>query len=67
MSPFLEERNDLGLHTEVISSGILELVNKGIINGKYKTVNKGKAVATDMIAPPEEIIEVAKKFVLYSH
>ncbi len=39
-------RHDLGLHTELGSPGLGRLVEQGIITGRYKEVNPGKAVAT---------------------
>lgn len=38
-------KHDLGLHTELGSPGFGRLVQEGVINGKYKTLHPGKAVA----------------------
>lgn len=46
LAMYLENKNDLGIHTEVIPGGVARLVQKGVINGKYKTVNPGKVVAS---------------------
>ena len=46
MFAFLGEKNDLGVHTELCPSGVPELVKKGVINGKYKTLHPGKVVAS---------------------
>ncbi len=65
---YLGDKNDLGIHTEVIPGGIARLVQKGVVNGKYKTVNPGKAVASAFIgALPDElpIIDGNPKFELY--
>ena len=43
---YLGNKNDLGIHTEVIPAGIARLVKEGVITGKYKTVNPGKVVAS---------------------
>ncbi len=43
---FLKDKNDLGVHTELISDGTMELMKAGVITGKNKTINKGKAIAT---------------------
>jgi 4-hydroxybutyrate CoA-transferase len=40
----LADRKDLGIHSEVVSDGILDLVERGVINGARKTVNRGKIV-----------------------
>ena len=42
----LEGRRDLGIHTEMISDGILDAVEAGIVTGARKTVHKGKVVGT---------------------
>lgn len=41
-----DNRQDLGLHTELGSPGLGRLVRDGVITGKYKNINRGKAVAT---------------------
>ena len=43
---FLTDKNDLGIHTELISDGAMELMVMGVINGKRKNLNPGKAIAT---------------------
>lgn len=43
---YLKEKNDLGIHTEVLSDGLIDLVDAGIINGKKKTLHPNKVVAT---------------------
>ena len=40
-----DRKHDLGLHTEMVAPGIARLVDRGIINGRRKTNNRGKAVA----------------------
>jgi 4-hydroxybutyrate CoA-transferase len=40
----LEDHRDLGIHSEVISDGVLDLVDRGIVTGARKTVNRGKIV-----------------------
>lgn len=37
----LEGHKDLGVHTEMFSDGVVELVEKGVITGKYKQGRKG--------------------------
>jgi len=39
-------RNDLGWHSETTPRGIIKLIREGVFNGKCKTLNQGKAVAT---------------------
>lgn len=42
----LSNHKDLGIHTEMFSDGLIPLVDKGIVTGKYKKKHKGKIVAT---------------------
>jgi len=42
----LTEHNDLGIHTEMFSEGVMKLVELGVITGKHKTLNKGKVVGS---------------------
>jgi acyl-CoA hydrolase/ribosomal protein S18 acetylase RimI-like enzyme len=42
----LKNKKNLGVHTELISDGIVELMRDGVINNSKKTLNKGKAVAS---------------------
>jgi len=40
----LTDHMDLGIHSEVISDGVLDLVDRGVITGARKSVNPGKIV-----------------------
>jgi len=42
----LEEKRDLGLHTEMFSDGVLRLMEMGVINGEKKTLHPRKAICT---------------------
>jgi acyl-CoA hydrolase/GNAT superfamily N-acetyltransferase len=42
----LSDRKHLGVHSELITDGIVELIKKGVIDNSRKTVNRGKTVAT---------------------
>ena len=42
----LGNHKNLGVHTEMFADGVLELVEKGIINGSNKVTDKGKLVST---------------------
>ena len=42
----LKNHKDLGLHTEMFSDGVIELIETGVINCKYKGTVKGRALAT---------------------
>jgi 4-hydroxybutyrate CoA-transferase len=41
----LHSHKDLGIHTELFSDGVVELVEEGIITGARKTLHPGKLVA----------------------
>ena len=43
---FLKDKKDLGIHSEMISDGVLELVESGVINNKKKTLHKDKMVVS---------------------
>ncbi len=42
---FLGERKDLGIHSEMFSDGVIDLVERGVINGARKTLHPGKITA----------------------
>lgn len=42
---YLTDKKDLGIHTEMFSDGIIELVERGVINGEKKTLHPGKIIA----------------------
>ncbi|MBP8697137.1 MAG: GNAT family N-acetyltransferase [Syntrophobacterales bacterium] len=42
----LRGKKHLGIHTELISDGIVELMRQGVVDNSRKTVNRGKTVAT---------------------
>ncbi len=43
--PHLQDRKDLGIHSELFSDGVIPLVEKGIITGARKTLHPGKITA----------------------
>ena len=45
----LKEHNDLGIHTEMFSDGVVELARLGVINGRRKTLDPGKIVTGFMM------------------
>jgi len=42
----LGNHKDLGVHTEMFADGILPLVEKGVVTGRLKNIDKGKMVAS---------------------
>lgn len=43
-----DNKCDIGYHSETTPPGVIPLVRKGIITGKYKTINTGKVVVTSI-------------------
>jgi len=41
----LTRHKDLGIHTELFSDGIIDLITRGVITGERKTLHPGKVVA----------------------
>jgi len=42
----LAGKKDLGVHTELLSDGIVDLMKRGVVNNRRKTLDRGKTVAT---------------------
>nr|WP_321231792.1 acetyl-CoA hydrolase/transferase C-terminal domain-containing protein [uncultured Psychroserpens sp.] len=42
----LTDHKDLGLHTEMFSDGVIDLILNDVINGNYKGINRGRALTT---------------------
>lgn len=42
----LTDKKDLGIHTEMINSGMAVLMEKGVVTNKKKTLHRGKTVGT---------------------
>lgn len=45
----LTDRKHLGVHTELFSDGIIDLVERGVIDGERKTLHPGKIIAGFMV------------------
>jgi acyl-CoA hydrolase/RimJ/RimL family protein N-acetyltransferase len=43
---YLEDRKDLGIHSDVITDAVIPLLEKGILTGRKKTLQKGKIVTS---------------------
>ena len=41
----LSDHQDLGVHTEMFSDGVVDLIEAGVINNERKTLHRGKVVA----------------------
>lgn len=44
ITPYLTKHKDLGIHTELFGPGMVELIKKGVINGRKKTLHPRKHV-----------------------
>lgn len=43
---YLKDKKDLGVHTEVFSDGIIDLIEAGVITNRKKTLHPGKVIAS---------------------
>lgn len=43
---FLKDKKDLGIHTEMFSDSIIELIESGVVNGELKKTDTGKVTAS---------------------
>jgi acetyl-CoA hydrolase len=46
---FLKDKKDLGIHSELFSDGIIDLVEAGVITGARKKIHPGKIIAGFML------------------
>jgi 4-hydroxybutyrate CoA-transferase len=51
---YLREKNDLGVHSEILTSSMIDLYKRGVITGRRKTLHPEKLVATGMFMEPED-------------
>lgn len=49
----LMDKKDLGVHTEMLTTGFMKLYQNGAISNKKKTLHKGKMVAAFALGTPE--------------
>jgi len=40
----LDDKHNLGIHTEMCSDGVIDLIESGVVNGDRKSLHRGKAV-----------------------
>lgn len=50
---FLGDKSDIGIHSEMVSDGVMNLVKKGVINCRRKTLHPNKIVITFAMGTPE--------------
>lgn len=49
----LTDRKDLGIHTEMVSDGVVEAVESGVVTNAYKSLHPGKVIATFVLGSRE--------------
>ena len=49
----LREKNDLGLHSGILDDGVMELVERGVITGARKSIDRGRHVTAYAIGSPD--------------
>jgi len=49
----LDKKNNLGIHTELLSDGIVDLMKRGVVNNTKKTIDRFKTVASFCIGSRE--------------
>lgn len=42
---YLFDKKDLGVHSELISDGVIDLMEAGVLNGSRKSIHRGKIIA----------------------
>lgn len=45
----LHNHKDLGLHTEMFSDGVIDLILKNVVTGDYKKISPGRSLATFLV------------------
>jgi len=61
----LNDKADIGYHSEATPPGIISLVRQGVITGKRKTLNPGKVVVTSLGGGSREELEWASNNPLF--
>ena len=52
----LDEKQDLGVHSEMSARGLVELVRKGVVTGKRKNFHPGKYIVSALTACTQDEI-----------
>ncbi|MDR2890882.1 MAG: 4-hydroxybutyrate CoA-transferase [Alistipes sp.] len=50
---FLTDKKHLGLHTEILCDGAVDMIKSGVIDGSRKTLHPGKVVVTFLAGTPK--------------
>lgn len=46
VAEFLKNKQDLGIHTEMFTDAVLDLIESGVVNGSHKSSDRNKVVAS---------------------
>ena len=49
----MDGKHDLGIHTEMVSDGVMSCIEKGIITSRKKTLHPGKVISTFVLGSQE--------------
>ncbi|MBF0456232.1 MAG: GNAT family N-acetyltransferase [Magnetococcales bacterium] len=63
--PFLQEKKNLGIHTELVTDAILDLIDSGAVDGSRKTLDSGRIV-TSIAAGSRRLYETLHDNPLFS-
>jgi len=59
LAPYLTHRQELGIHTELLPGGVVDLVDAGVVTGRKKGLHLGKVVATGIaLVSREELARI---------
>ncbi len=65
MLGMLDNKHDIGYHSEATPPGVITLVKEGVINGSRKTINRGKVTVTSLGGGSKEEMEWASNNPLF--
>jgi 4-hydroxybutyrate CoA-transferase len=65
MLGMLNNKHDIGYHSEATPPGVITLVKQGVINGSRKTINQGKVTVTSLGGGSREEMEWANNNPLF--
>lgn len=51
--PSLSQKKNLGVHSELLTDGIIQLMKKGVIDNSRKNINRGKTIGTYCLGKKE--------------
>jgi len=54
MAMYLGDKHDLGIQTELIPGGVVDLVEQGIVTGRYKQIAPGRVIGSAFAMLPAE-------------